>query len=128
MAFKDKYYDSIHDYLPEDAKQILAAQIPRIREAITQDVEQFGQELGREVQREIDATIKAATDANKASFDALKAQLIGLVAKDSTSLQNAVQQLSASLDDYEKRWRGVGESLQKVALGVVKSAGLPIST
>src|SRR5262245_16936238 len=120
--FDEKYYSSIHPYLPEDAKQILAAEIPKIQASIAADVDKFGKELAESVKREFEAHQKESQSA----LDGLRVAVKALAQVKGAALSKAIDDLSGSIDAHEKLWRGLGSSLQASVLTAVRATGLPL--
>ncbi len=125
----DRAYESIRGYVPEDVKQVLSDQIPKIEKFVDDELEKFGEELSSHIQAEIDALIqKTEAEASQAQANmktAVEAIRADIAANDH-DLEAAVNQLETSLNEYEDRFRNIGEGIRKAALTAVKSTGIPI--
>src|SRR5262245_50245716 len=114
--FKSVYFDSIRSYLPDDARAILVDQIPKIREAVAADIDDFGQALGDKLKKELDD----AFNAQKRAVDEISAQmrtlLDGIGKKGADNVTEATRQLKDSLDAYEKQWKSLGAAAREIAV------------
>ncbi|RKY18400.1 MAG: hypothetical protein DRQ55_13430 [Planctomycetota bacterium] len=120
----ERYYQSIRPYVPATASAILDKQIPEIRREVRESVDSFGEQLGRFLRQQIEAEQKRHEQSLgqlRSSLDELRGQLA-----EGAPDPAQIDALRKQLDDFEARWRGVGETLQGVALAAVRQTGLPI--
>ncbi len=127
LAFTSAY-ESVMGYAPDDVKQILQREIPRIEANIERELDKFSRELADyiqiEVRREVELAVAAAREDERRmqkGFDALRS-----AAATDPVLRGAVEQLAGYVEQYEARWRGVGETLKRAAITAARAAGVPL--
>ena len=109
--FKETYYQSIREYMPQDAQAALDRQIPMIRQQIQQEVAGFGERLATYIQETIAAETKRQDEELGAAIGRMKGLLSEIKsAPDATK----ADRLRDEIEAFEKRYRGLGESVRKV--------------
>jgi hypothetical protein len=123
--FRDEYFASIRGYLPEAAKNVLDQEIPRIREQVRRDIDDFGKQLQDWLAKEVDS----ALDAQKKIIDAARevvelelAQIKTLAAPAGDALASHAGKLKQAIADYEQHWRGMGEKVRGAAVAAIGKA------
>ena len=124
--FDEKYFSSINAYLPEDAKQILAAEVPKIQAAIAADVDSFGKTLADNVQREFQSALDVHVKGSADALVQLRLTAESLTKVKGAALTKAVDDLKSSITAYEDKWKGLGATLQASVLKAVRATGLPV--
>jgi hypothetical protein len=125
----ERAYESIRGYLPEDANQILDEQIPRIEQFIDDELTKFGRELSECIAAEVDrmlAETRASTLRAHNEVVAVIGEIRADVAAGDATLERAVTRLERSLDDYERRFEDLGESVRETVMAAVRAAGVPV--
>src|SRR5262245_15088827 len=122
--FDTRYFDSVRSYMPEGAKAVLDAEIPRIRETIKKDVEEFADHMGRYLKAEIDKVTAEQATLVELQLANIKQQLTTLESK--APEDAAVKALRESIDKYESQWTKLGESVKAAAVAAMKSMGIPL--
>src|SRR5687768_11206502 len=121
----DRYFDSIREYVPEDAKAVLDRQIPAIRDEVKRSVDDFGKQLGDFVHKRIaDLTIEQEREARDARVQYERA--LGDLKTQAGVDPAKIAALEQAITAYEERWRGLGEKIKGAALLAVRSTGIPI--
>lgn len=124
--FKSVYFDSIRSYLPDEAKAILVDQIPKIREAVAADIDDFGKSLGAKLKKELDDAFDAQQKAAGEVSTQLRTLVDSIGKKGSEHLAEVTRQLKESIDAYENQWKTLGAKAREIAVAAVKSAGIPL--
>lgn len=126
LAF-DRAYQSVVSYAPEQVKEILLREIPRIEENIDLELEKFGAELSEFVDKETQTFVDSLTEQAKARAEKMRTLMKDLEdTEGSDELKENVASLKKQLDEYEAHWKGVGKGIQGVVKAGFKSAGLPV--
>ena len=119
------YFDQLREFVPQDALTILERQKEKVSQAIEKQVEQFGRALADHVKRDVE---KAQLEAQAALGEA-RTNVEELLARFKGELLDAAKigKLEKALDDYEHKWRSLGEKVADAAKAAIKtSTGLSI--
>jgi len=126
--FQPKDFQSILPYVPEDAKRILDAELPRIREKAVEQIDQFAESLVNELTAQLKALGEKQAQELKQSQDDLKKQLDDYVKKQAPdpNLTKATNELNAAIEEQRKRFLNAGVFLRQSVLTALKTHGLPV--
>ena len=122
----ERAYESIRGYMPEDARQILNDQIPRIEQFIDDELTKFGVELSEFIGAEVDRLLLDSQESAHRSHNELIAAIGEIradVAANDAVLERAVARLERSLDDYERRFEALGEGVRRAVILAARAAG-----
>ena len=125
----ERAYESIRGYMPEDAREILNEQIPRIEQFIDDELTKFGVELSEFIGAEVDRLLQEAQESAHRSHNELIAAIGEIradVAANDAVLERAVARLERSLDDYERRFEALGEGVRRSVILAARAAGVPV--
>lgn len=125
----ERAYESIRGYMPEDAREILNQQIPRIEQFIDDELTKFGVELSEFIGAEVDRLLLDAQESAHRSHNELIAAIGEIradVAANDAVLERAVARLERSLDDYERRFEELGEGVRRAVILAARAAGIPV--
>lgn len=126
----ERAYDSIREYVPEDARRILDSQTPKIEKFIDDELDKFGAELTEWISAEIEKVVEEQRVFFEQDRETLKRIIEELrhdVATNDETLNEAVVKLEAQLDKYEERAQQLGKNVREKVSVAVKSTGLPFS-
>lgn len=124
----ERAYDSIREYVPEDARRILDSQAPKIEKFIDDELDKFGAELTEWISAEIEKVVEEQRVFFEQDREALKQIIEELrhdVATNDETLNEVVVKLEAQLDKYEERAQQLGKNVREKVSVAVKSTGLP---
>lgn len=124
----ERAYDSIREYVPEDARRILDSQAPKIEKFIDDELDKFGAELTEWISAEVEKVVEEQRVFFEQDREALKQIIEELrhdVATNDETLNEVVVKLEAQLDKYEERARQLGKNVREKVSVAVKSTGLP---
>lgn len=125
----ERAYESIRGYMPEDAREILNEQIPRIEQFIDDELTKFGVELSEFIGAEVDRLLLDSQESAHRSHNELIAAIGEIradVAANDAVLERAVARLERSLDDYERRFEALGEGVRRAVILAARAAGIPV--
>ena len=125
----DRAYVSIAAYVPEDARRILAEQVAKIEQFIDDEMNKFGEELAEHIGAVVGEVLEEATrDATTLRTELTAA--IGEIRADMVAndkvLEGAVSKLERSLDQYETRFKQLGEGVRGAVVTAARASGIPI--
>ena len=124
----ERAYDSIREYVPEDARRILDSQTPKIEKFIDDELDKFGAELTEWISAEIEKVVEEQRVFFEQDRETLKQIIEELrhdVATNDETLNEAVVKLEAQLDNYEERAQQLGKNVREKVSVALKSTGLP---
>ena len=124
----ERAYDSIREYVPEDARRILDSQAPKIEKFIDDELDKFGAELTEWISAEVEKVVEEQRVFFEQDREALKQIIEELrhdVATNDETLNEVVVKLEAQLDKYEERAQQLGKNVREKVSVAVKSTGLP---
>lgn len=122
-------YQSVLAYAPPKVRELLTREIPNIEQAIDREVDKFGVELGQYIAAEVGKLQTELIDSQaimRGKIAAANDKLEQLRGKKVEEAREAIDELKRTLDEYEKKWTGLGDRLGNTVLGAVKGAGVPI--
>src|SRR5262245_3829261 len=119
--------DPLLVYLPEDLKQKIEAELPRLERDIERKVEVFANELAKQLETEVFQALRE----QDGRLSKLESELAGKVGELSSAAAAAqvvatAKELQAAVQRYKEEWTGIGTKMRTVALSVLKGAGIPI--
>ena len=126
--FEAKDFQSIQPYLPDDAKRILDVELPKIRDAAIEQIDQFAESLVNEMSRKLEELAAQEKAELVASRDKLTKELAAFVATmvPSPALTKAAADLQSAVTEHEKRFSKAGELLRQTVVTALQAQGLPV--
>jgi transposase-like protein len=116
---KESYFQSIREYMPQDAQAALDRQLPVIRQQVQQEIVAFGDSLRSYVEAEVAAATKRQQDELSSTLAGIKTLLEGIkTAPDSSK----VDSLASEIDAFEQKYRGLGESTRSLVKDCITKA------
>ncbi len=118
----EQAFQSIAEYVPADASKVLSQQIPKIERFIDEEADKFGRELSNYIQAEVDKEVARAEKDAEATMHKLTDSLAKISANIATNdheLEAAVNELATNLQEYEKRFKKVGEGIREAVVSAV---------
>ena len=129
MTAFESAYQTVLQYATPTVQNLLRSEIPRIRRAVNDEAQKFGEELGAYIEKQVaELAVAVEADSKRAreSLDSILGDLKNKTEVRARDIKEAVKQLDEALDAYEKKWRGYGTTLREVVKTGVKATGLPI--
>ncbi len=126
----EKAYESVMGYAPEDVKNVLEREIPRIKESIDEELAKFSKELGEYIKSEVDAALEKVQAEARAERDKMRDLMKKI--RDAQSreeldkMRASATKLDEALTEYENRFENLGAMMRKSALTAARTAGIPI--
>lgn len=124
----DEYYELVSHYMAEDAKAALSREIPKIESAIDRRVAEWAKGVGEFIDKEVLTELKDQEKLLNGARQSLKGQLEALTQSTgkTTKLKKTAAELLTAIDDYESKWRGVGEKIRAQIKTAAGSLGIPL--
>lgn len=125
-----KAYETVMEFAPSDVQDILRRQLPVIEKSIDEQVDAFGKALGEKVQASVAAAADEIVAQQQKEMDDIKDQLAGLeksLGRSSKAVKDKAGALQNSLNEWEKRLRGIGKTVRTTVDLALKGSGLPMS-
>ncbi len=127
LVFKEEYYDAIKPYLPEDAKNVIYNQLPKIKERIESEIDTFAKSFAEQIHKQV----SEQTAAMEQEAKDLKAKLQQLSddltkATDAAPLKDVAVKMAAEVEQYRQKMEGLGKTVRQTVLTAARYAGLPI--
>jgi len=125
--FEDKYFDTVRGYMPEEARLALDRQMPRIREGVSEQIDQFSDSLCKEIQAEIKAFGKNQTEALEGVIEDITNYLNKTAQDDKSSdLKNLADKLGDQVQVFKDNGKNFGKNLRNATHVAARAAGLPL--
>lgn len=125
--FETKDFQSIQPYLPEDAKKVLDAELPKIREQAIKQIDEFAESLVTELTRQLKELAAQDVAELKTTQDKLKGELAAFAAAAvPPALAQSANALKAAVEEHEKRFSRAGEVLRQTVVTTLQAHGLPV--
>lgn len=125
--FESKDFQSIQPYLPEDARKVLDAELPKIREQAIKQIDEFAESLVTELTRQLKELADRDVAELKTAQDKLKGDLAAFIKANPTDpLSQGASALKAAVEEHEKRFCRAGEALRQTVVTTLQAHGLPV--
>lgn len=129
LTYADEMFVPIREFVPPDVQKIMDDQIPKIKQVISTQIDQFAGQLGQYMAQTVADIVKnqqqQVHDA-EASMQTAIQKLKDKVEKDPGKIDEAAQALSTAVQEYKDKWIGLGKTVQQAAVTGLRAAGIPI--